>query len=253
MKSSVTIKTLIYIILFAFFPTSNSLSTSSTLVMSSMQPNALLKIPGLRQKFCALRHGQSMANLSKIISSDPSISTVQHGLSDLGKTQASEAGALLSNQLKNEHSKAAIFSSDFKRARETAELVAEAMKQNGISLYKDDVILETRLRERFFGSLNGGLDDKYNDVWKVDAIDPSHNEFGVESVNDVLKRTTNLVLELDEELSKEYGECLCLLVAHGDVLQILQTGFDKIDGSLHRTLPHLETAAPRHLELKLTD
>jgi hypothetical protein len=39
-------------------------------------------------------------------------------------------------------------------------------------------------------------------------------------------------------------------VAHGDILQILQTAFEQdpdIPPSLHRTLPHLENAAPRLL------
>ena len=40
---------------------------------------------------------------------------------------------------------------------------------------------------------------------------------------------------------------MVICVAHGDVLQILQTAFAKIDGSLHRTLPHLETASLRQL------
>jgi len=218
--------------------------------MKIASPNALLKIPALQQKFCALRHGQSLANVAKIISSEPSVSTVKHGLSELGKEQASEAGILLAQEVKEKNMKAAIFTSDFTRARETAEYVAKQMKQNDIVLHKGDVILETRLRERYFGELNDGPDDKYNKVWEIDAVNPDHTEFGVESVNSVLKRTSSLILELDEELSNENGDWLCILVAHGDVLQILQTGFQKINGSMHRSLPHLETAFPRHLELK---
>ena len=228
--------------------------------MTALSPNALLKIPTLRTKFCSLRHGQSLANLSKIISSDPAISTKEHGLSDLGKDQASNAGVSLSEQLSKSKIATtrtqgmAIFSSDFKRARETAEIVAEKIKENGINLYKDNVILESRLRERNFGELNGGPDTRYKDVWEKDVLDPTHTEFDVESVNDVVKRTTSLVLELDDELNKDDAkdvDWLCVLVAHGDVLQILQTGFEKMDGSLHRTLPHLETATPRNLFLKL--
>jgi len=114
--------------------------------------------------------------------------------------------------------------------------------------------LETRLRERNFGELNGGSDSRYQDVWDIDISNPTHNEFGVESVYSVVERTTNMVLEIDEELSvtsekKGSPPWKCVLVAHGDVLQILQTGFRKMDGSLHRTLPHLETATVRDLEL----
>jgi hypothetical protein len=43
----------------------------------------------------------------------------------------------------------------------------------------------------------------------------------------------------------------CVLVAHGDVLQILQTGFLRHeDASGHRSLEHLETATIRELTLR---
>ena len=88
----------------------------------------------------------------------------------------------------------------------------------------------------------------YQDVWNDDALDPSHTVANVESVNSVLDRTTTCVLEWDPKFSNQ----LVLLVAHGDVLQITQTAFLKKDGSLHRTLEHLETATLRPLALKRT-
>jgi len=55
----------------------------------------------------------------------------------------------------------------------------------------------------------------------------------------------------DSSSSSSVCNTVIILVAHGDVLQILQTGFEKMDGSRHRThLPHLETAVPRHLRMK---
>ena len=235
---------------------------------SAEQPNHLLSIPAtgqdgsLRNSYSALRHGQSLANVAKIISSDPAISTVEHGLSDFGHEQAREAGKLFAEQFHADNENVdngsekycgvAIFSSDFKRARETAQHIADACKSSSIPLYKDGVVLETKLRERNFGTLNGGSDNRYQDVWNVDIKDPTHNEFGVESVYSVVERTTKLVLDIDEELTNaSQGEkkYKCILVAHGDVLQILQTGFKKMDGSLHRTLPHLETATVRELNV----
>lgn len=38
----------------------------------------------LRHRYYALRHGQSLANVAHIISSDPAIATVEHGLSETG-------------------------------------------------------------------------------------------------------------------------------------------------------------------------
>lgn len=248
-------------------------STSLTAAFSTannnnpQQPNRLLSVPDdkLRNSYCALRHGQSLANVAKIISSDPEIATVQHGLSDFGHEQARDAGKIFATNFpSDQYCGVAIFSSDFKRARETAEHVASACMEASIPLYKDGVVLQIRLRERNFGELNGGSDTRYQDVWDVDVADPTHNEFGVESVYSVVERTTGMVLDIDEELAaaaaaatvdaegNDTKKWKCVLVAHGDVLQILQTGFRKMDGSLHRTLPHLETATVRDLELSDT-
>ena len=244
--------------------------TAAAFSTSAEQPNHLLSIPAtgqdgsLRHSYSALRHGQSLANVAKIISSDPAISTVEHGLSDFGHEQAREAGKLFAEQFhadndngdggegNDEYCGVAIFSSDFKRARETAQHMADACMSSSIPLYKDGVVLETKLRERNFGTLNGGSDDRYQDVWDIDIKDPTQNEFDVESVYSVVERTTKLVLDIDQELTKaSEGEkkYKCILCAHGDVLQILQTGFKKMDGSLHRTLPHLETATVRELKV----
>eukprot|EP00585_Thalassiosira_rotula_P013227 CAMPEP_0196130188 /NCGR_PEP_ID=MMETSP0910-20130528/646_1 /TAXON_ID=49265 /ORGANISM="Thalassiosira rotula, Strain GSO102" /LENGTH=262 /DNA_ID=CAMNT_0041389443 /DNA_START=66 /DNA_END=854 /DNA_ORIENTATION=+ len=228
----------------------------------------------LTQSYYALRHGQSLANVQKIISSDPAISTVEHGLSDEGKRQATKAGETfaeeyLKSSLKlngKKYKGVAIFSSDFTRARETATLFAEALKRSNISLYNNnDIVLERRLRERYFGELNGGPDNRYQEVWDVDVVNPNHEEFGVESANSVLERTSSLIVELDELLrtkgggddgfnekgeKKEEGCWKCVLVAHGDVLQIMQTGFlGHEDASRHRSLEHLETATVRELSL----
>ena len=107
--------------------------------------------------------------------------------------------------------------------------------------------------------MNGGPDDRYQEVWDVDVTNANHNEFGVESANSVLERTTKLICELDDQLSKDTttttaddddGCWKCILVAHGDVLQIMQTGFLKHDdASKHRSLQHLETATLRELFL----
>ena len=238
---------------------------------------------GLKNTFYALRHGQSLANVAKIISSDPSISTVQHGLSDIGKEQAKRAGEQFaidyycsddnaSSSGCSWYEGVAIFSSDFTRARETASIFAQSLtttttsslpsppsKQITIPIYNHQVQLETRLRERYFGILNGGPDTQYQKVWSIDCIDPNHHEFDVESANEVLERTTRLVIELDDMLSSTSSfsgsihnnkRWKVILVAHGDVLQILQTGFLKHeDASRHRSLVHLETATIRELTL----
>ena len=170
--------------------------------------------PGLNNnnQFFLLRHGNSEANAQKIISSDPKISTVTHGLTPLGEDQANAAGELFS-QLELSNVNVVVHSSDFKRALETANIFAS--KQKDVN-----VVVEKALRERNFGSLNGEADDQYQKVWDIDRGDSAHTEFGVESVESVATRTLFLV----ERLNDVYENKTIVLVAHGDVLQILQAG-----------------------------
>lgn len=208
--------------------------------------NHLLDVTALNNDFCALRHGQSMANVERVISSNPSVASVQHGLSNVGMEQATKAGDhVVDFYRQHTYDGIVILASDYKRAKETAEIVADCCLRAGLPLHKASVIIETRLRERWFGDWDGGSDEHYHDVWKDDAVNPSHTNCNVESVNDVMKRTSTCVLDWNANMNNH----LIILVAHGDVLQITQTAFAKMDGSLHRTLEHLETATLRPLVL----
>jgi len=233
--------------------------------------NKLSPITRLTNQYFALRHGQSLANVAKIISSDPSISTVQHGLSELGKIQVRSSAVKFCSDYHHQQQKVlqnsedgtdvdntfkgvAVYASDFLRASETAQIFTSELIKAGVPLYNSRVFEEVRLRERYFGSWNGKSDEHYQDVWNLDFEDPDHSTWGVESVNSVVARTSSLVWEIDKALNKDISESCpkpwkVILVAHGDVLQIAQTAFSKVDGRLHRQLDHLETASVRELVL----
>ena len=223
-----------------------------------LKANRLQEYTTLRNKYYALRHGQSQANVAKIIASSPDIACNQYGLSPSGLVQARQAGLDVVECYLKLYRDAlpldgiCLLSSDLLRAKETAEAVASAIKNhNGsgasiqIPLYKNQVIFETRLRERDFGEWDLTADSNYENVWKDDAIDASHTLMEVESVNSVMTRVTECILDWESKLQNKMVVC----VAHGDVLQIMQTCFAKIDGSRHRTLEHLETASLRELKL----
>jgi len=153
----------------------------------------------------------------------------------------------------------AIYTSDFTRARETAAIFTSELTAAGIPLYSPNKAIEdVRLRERYFGSWNGGGDEHYQDVWNLDKDDPNHTEWGVESVNSVVMRTSQTVLDIEDALSRDVGGeeeedgtvWKVIFVAHGDVLQIAQTAFKKVDGRVHRSLDHLETASLREFVLQ---
>ena len=96
---------------------------------------------------------------------------------------------------------------------------------------------EPRLRERAFGELDGTPDAPdlpgslggYHAVWAADVRLGLHAEFGTESVYAVLRRVTALIAHLEAEAAESGAvkdSLAVVLVGHGDVLQILQAGFE---------------------------
>ena len=196
--------------------------------------NHLSGLDRLANQFSVMRHGQSKANVAGLI-----VSRVEqdrrgdYGLSELGRKQA--LAAALDCGLPGD---TVICSSDFSRARQTAQIVAA-------QLGAAEVAIAQALRERSFGDWEGSATENYERVWAADATDPDHADGNVEPVAAVLDRTSALVVELE----RRYSGRDILLVSHGDPLQILQAGFLRIDPSRHRSLPALGTAEIRPLRL----
>ena len=219
--------------------------------------NHLSRVHRLANRYHAMRHGQSRANVAGVI-----VSGIENdrlgdwGLSDLGRDQvlaAARACGLPADTV--------ICSSDFSRARQTAEIVRDR-------LGAPPVVVTAALRERFFGDLEGTATDNYLRVWAADeavtadrgtdgaadggfaAVDGGFAGAegagdGVEPAAAVLDRATALVADLE----RRYSGRDVLLVSHGDTLQILQAGFARMDPAAHRRLPHLGVAEIRPLRL----
>lgn len=200
--------------------------------------NHLQNLASLKNRYFVIRHGKSEANAKEIILSHPDQGTTAFGLVDEGKKQAYES-ALKAKESGLLDSSTIIYSSDFTRAKETAEIICEV-------LGACPVILTEKLRERYFGNHEQTHNSNYQKVWDVDVNNPDHKENDVESAAEVQLRTTSLI----NELEGKYSGKKILLASHGDALQILQTGIEKVSPSVHRSLPHLETAEIRELILK---
>lgn len=172
-----------------------------------------------------------------------------------------------------------LIASDFRRAVETAEIVQRTIlttsaPKTTTTAHEDEqegriprrtrpvrLHYDVRLRERDFGRYDLTSDANYHIVWAHDVAtagqpeettdDDSDDDDGVESVESVLRRGR----ECMQEWNDVYDNCYIVLVAHGDVLQILQTSFTDDESyrgipmapHQHRSLPHLETAVPRLL------
>lgn len=225
----------------------------------------------LHQRFFALRHGESEANVAGIVLSDPSVGMLRYGLTEAGRVAvASSADAFAARWGAELTSKAMvhIVASDFKRTAETAEVFRSALEARFLGCCAA-VVHAVELRERYFGpELEGGPNTRYDDVWSADREDATSEPLGAESAEAVSRRTWRLVARLDAELTarsapeadapesdKKFvveaaeaaGKNFVVLVSHGDALQILQTAFQGVPTSEHRGLEHLNPAELRQL------
>jgi broad specificity phosphatase PhoE len=209
----------------------------------------------LSHEYYCMRHGQSLANVAGVISSDPRIACVEHGLSDEGWAQAEAAAKSVAVEAAAIGADCvAIVSSDLRRAWQTASTLRAGLLAAGVRVWPDGGLpLEERaLRERSFGSLSGQSDTLYADVWVEDAKSATHEEYGCESVRSVQERGRGVVKRLEQRADLRAAasggsKVMVVLVAHGDVLQILQTAFADVDVRAHRSLDHLPTATLRRL------
>ena len=199
------------------------------------QLNYLSSYAELSNRYFVMRHGHSLGNQQGIIVSHPQNGCNGFGLSEQGRDQvlaSLQMDALLD-------SSTIIVSSDFDRALESAAIARQALNCSA------PVETDIRLRERNFGDLELGPDSAYQAVWQHDERDPDSDYRAVESVNQVMSRVTELIVDLE----RRFADTGLLLVSHGDALQILQTAFAGCDASTHRQLQHLQTAEIRCFRL----
>lgn len=197
-----------------------------------------MKLPKkLKNRYFIIRHGQSKANVTNILLSHPKEGTISYGLSPKGKKQV-RISVLKNKKNKLLDSDVIIYSSDFLRAKETAEIAKKLLGIKKINFHK-------KLRERYFGKYDKTSLDNIKIAWEHDEKNPNHKHKGIESPNKVLKRTLAVISELE----KKHNNKKILLVSHGNVLQILHTHFSKKPVSHHRKIPHLETAEIRELKV----
>ena len=196
--------------------------------------NHLSGVDRLANRFSVMRHGQSKANARGIIVSRiANDRRGDYGLSEPGRQQALAAArgcGLPGNTV--------ICSSDFSRARQTAEIVRA-------HLGTPEVVIAEALRERCFGDWEGSATGNYARVWAADEVNPCYAGGNVEPAAAVLDRSTAFIVDLE----RRYPGRDILLVSHGDTLQILRAGFLRMNPSQHRSLPELKTAEIRQLRL----
>jgi len=130
-----------------------------------------------------------------------------------------------------------MFSSRFKRARHTAEII------HGLLGCAQPLKIDDLLNERSFGLYDLKDSSIVYETWKNDANDAVTTQHGIESVMSVLMRTSKLVKQLEET----YTNKNIILVSHGDPLRILLTMFTHVDPGQHASIRHFNNAEIREL------
>ena len=156
-------------------------------------------------RIIAVRHGETDWNASARIQGHKDIA-----LNDKGRWQAQQAAqSLVADEVVT-----AVYTSDLARAHATASAIAQA--------FALDVISDTGLRERGFGSYEGQTFDALERQWPAEiarwrARDPSWAPPGGESL---LALGTRIRGVTDALARRHPGEQI-VLVAHGGVLDML--------------------------------
>jgi len=150
-----------------------------------------------------LRHGESEANRARVFSGHQDVSLTEHG-----RTQAKAAGLLLKQMLGNERQLTA-WSSDLRRAKETAE-IALASGHFDCTLQCDPA-----LRERHLGEWQGCSIDVIKQSGKRERLLTWHGSApGGESLAQIALRSIALLASIE-------ANGPVLVVAHGGLIRTL--------------------------------
>lgn len=181
-----------------------------------------------------VRHGQSEWNELRLTQGQ----TPHPRLTAQGREQAEAAAALIATDLtRRDQTVASIVSSDLARARETAEVIADAL---GV-----EVVVDARLREQHLGELEG---KSYDETWAAAALhdwtDPSRPIAGGESLLAVRERMVAALHDLAPDrvhVVVSHGDAIRAAVAHarGEAPQ-LASWIDVPNGAVARVGPTIE-------------
>lgn len=185
-----------------------------------------------------MRHGKSVANAQGII-----VSGLQNGIRDTmglveeGKEQVKQS---IDKHIIAGHftSETILIASPFTRCQQTAQIVREYISAAPIET-------DERLRERWFGDLDGAPIEQYEKIWLEDHANKPSSVFHAESVHDVFCRMNEVIQSLEQRFEEPQT---ILLVSHGDPIQILLTNYHEVQTREHRSIPPMSLAEIRRLK-----
>ncbi len=162
--------------------------------------------------YFVIRHGEAESNASDTVNSNFENSG-KFPLTGKGKKEIEEAvEKLRDNKIDM------IFSSDFRRTRETAELIAEKLGVN-----KESLIFDKRLREVNTGVFDGKSPDEYHALFSSQEDKFYKNPPGGENLNELKRRAGDFLYDIEAKyrgkniliVSHEYPIWLLFAVVRG--------------------------------------
>ena len=204
------------------------------------RPDLGLKVLGNR--YFAMRHGESEANVLGVAVGDPQRGVEGFGLTEQGRRQAVEAAKTFKELHTRSISETEIIASDFRRTRETAELLAKVL---GDSV---PVRLREGLRERSFGELEGKDHRTMAALLRREGIEALISRYGCERAEAVQTRVAKVIRYMEEEKQRK----TLVLVSHADPIQVLMAAFAGLDISEHKRIAPLDYAEIAELSLHMS-
>lgn len=165
-----------------------------------------------KNKFYVLRHGEAEHNLKEVMASGPEKGGKVSHLTEEGQSQAERAAKKIAQKKID-----IIFTSPYRRAVETAEIVAKKVKA--------EVVKDDRLREINAGELNWKTIEEYRDFFGSPLERFTKAPVHGETWTEVKKRVFNFV----RDINNCYQDKNILVVSHGAPLQMLQAAAGHLD------------------------
>src|SRR6056297_126681 len=155
------------------------------------------------QTLTMFRHGQAQSNKSGLCDSNQK--NRENNLTEKGKKQVSEAA----EELQSENFDL-IITSDFPRAKQTAEILADKLNISKI-------VEDHRIGEVGMGDFNGKKEKDFT-AFRKENFDQWHkgNPENIESFFDLKKR----IFDFLDEVKEKYQDKNVLVVAHGDSIRV---------------------------------
>jgi isoleucyl-tRNA synthetase len=175
-----------------------------------------------RNKYVLVRHGESEANTKDLIDCDLKNND---SLTENGKEEAKNAGKIVEAKKID-----LIFTSPFKRAKETAEIIAKEIGFNG------EIIEDERIGEIRLGHWNGKSWEEYMSLFKNISErftkHPDASMQNIENWDDLRARVASFMYDIDAR----YEGKNILIVGHGGPLNLINLtslGYSKKEMAKH--------------------